>query len=123
MKRLRKVALILTSVLAGSLALAGSWASNHAFTAGAVAVTNTQANSAWAPVAVLVRYAAPAAGTVTVHRASAGVVYTLAVCAFTNAQTVVWIPEAPYVFEPGDALLIGSSETNGVVQVIRKGGG
>ncbi len=122
MKRFGKMLWGGAFVLTASLALAGSWASNHAFVDGAVSVANTQANSAWAPVAVLVRYAEPSAGTLTVKRESAGVVYKLGMCVFTNTQSVVWIPEADYVFALGDVLVISSSVTNGVVQVIRKGG-
>jgi len=108
--------------LAATLVLASGWTTTEALGTGWVASTNTQANSSWVPVAVLVRFAEPEAGMVTVWRESGGVNVELGRCVFTNAQSVVWIPDAPYSFGFGDVLRIGSTATNGVVQVIRKGG-
>jgi hypothetical protein len=102
--------------------LAGGWSSAHGLAAGAVAVTNAQVNSAWVPVAVLVRYVEPATATVTVSRISTGLTAMLGECVFTNALSVVWVPETDYWFALGDVLVIESSVTNGTAQLIRKGG-
>ncbi len=119
-----KIALVLAAagLAAVSLAQASGWARTYSLESGVVATTNTQVNSSWVPVAVLIRYGGPTAGTVSVWRASAGVEVELGRCAFTNAQSVVWIPDAAYSFGYGDALRIGSTATNGLVQVILKGG-
>ncbi len=117
--------LVFTLLVAAAVApvlLAGGWSSTHAFSGGTAEITNSQANSAWVPVAVLVRYADYTSATVTVGRASTGLVHTLGQCVFTNARSVVWVPEADYWFTPGDVLLIHSSVTNATAQLIRKGG-
>ena len=108
--------------LSASLVLAGGWSSTHVLASGAAVVSNTQANSSWAPVAVLVRFEESASATLTVGRISAGLTLTLGECVFTNARSVVWVPETDYWFTLGDVLLIQSTVTNGVAQLIRKGG-
>jgi len=45
----------------------------------------------------------------------------LANCTFSNVSSVVWVPDAKYPFGLGEALVIRSSVTNGIVQVIRRG--
>ena len=102
--------------------VAGGWSSTHVLSSGTATVSNTQANSSWVPVAVLVRYEEPTSATVTVARISAGLTLTLGDCVFTNARSVVWVPETDYWFGLGDVLVIESSVTNGTAQLIRKGG-
>jgi hypothetical protein len=118
MKRLMLV--LCVAVVAGSV-WAGGWSGTYSLAGGEVGVTNTQANSSWVPVAVLMAYTTPGTGTAEVWRVSGGVSYRLASNAFTNMTTVVWVPDAAYPFGLGEALVIRSSVTNGVVQVIRKG--
>ena len=117
------------TLAAGLLALGvrtghGAEGYTHTFPLGAsglVAVTNAQANSSWTVAAVLWQYQAAGTGTVTVSRVSQGFSVLLAWRAFTNKTSIVWVPEGAYSFGYGEALMISSSATNGVVQVNRRG--
>ena len=100
---------------------AGGFSTTVGLGAGTVVVSNSQANSSWVPVAVMIRYAAPCAGTVEVRRVSQELTIVLDCRAFTNATSVVWVPEAAYSFGYGDFLVVESSATNGVVQIMRRG--
>lgn len=117
MKRL--IAAILMAAMASG-AWAGGWSATYSLASGAVGVTNGQVNSSWAPVAVLFKMATAGTGTTTVSRVSQGYEYALSDCRFTNVSSLVWVPEAAYSFGYGDVLMIRSSETGGVVQVIGK---
>ena len=110
-------------ILCGGALMAGAQGFSHSFrlSEGSVVLSNSQANSSWTPVSVMIAYAGPSSGTVAVWRVSQGSWFNLATCAFTNVTTVVWTPDLAYVFSYGDALRILSSETNGVAQVIRRG--
>ena len=111
-----------TSILAVFLpfaGIAGGSAASFRLDSG-VAITNTQANSSWAPVAVLVKFDAPATGTLTVRRVSQGVNVVVGSCVFANVSSVVWVPDAAFWFEFGDVLVIRSSATNGVAQLMRR---
>ena len=88
---------------------------------GTVVVSNSQANSSWVTVAVMLQYAGPSTGTAQVSRVSQGVSVLLGWRAFTNVTSMVWIPEGRYSFGCGDALVVGSTVTNGVLQVTRRG--
>jgi hypothetical protein len=112
---------ILVLVLAPVVALAGGWAASYRLTDGVVAVTNTQANSTWAPVAVLWRFDEVTNAVVRVERVSQGTLFVLGVASVSNGTCAVWVPEAEYPFALGEVLRVGSTVTNGVVQVIRKG--
>jgi hypothetical protein len=100
---------------------AGGMASTHSLATGRVAVTNVQANSSWVVVAVAVAFDAVATGTVMVQRVSQGHAYTLATCVHAAVTNLVWCPDADFPFAYGDALVVDSTATNGVVQVMRKG--
>jgi hypothetical protein len=113
------VAVLLVVATAG--AWAGGWSGTYSLAGGEVGVTNTQANSSWVPVAVLMAFTAPGTGAAEVWRVSGEYSFRLANCVFTNMTTVVWVPDAQYPFGMGEALVIRSSVTNGVVQVIRTG--
>jgi hypothetical protein len=102
--------------------IAGGDAVSRRLDGGVVAVTNSQANSSWAIVAVLVRFDAAATGTVAVARESQGNTYTLGTCNFAGATNLVWAPDRDYGFGFGDVLVIESTATNGVVQVMRRAG-
>ena len=108
-------------VAAAGAVFAGGWSATYSLSGGTVALSNTQANSSWVPVAVLLKLGAAGSGTVEVSRVSQSHSYTLTSCVFSNASTVVWVPEAAYCFGLGDALVVQSSATNAVVQIIRKG--
>jgi hypothetical protein len=105
-------------VLAG---IAGGDAVSRRFAGGAVALTNSQANSSWATVAVLVRFDVAATGTATVRRDSQGASFVLGTCSYAGATNLVWVPDRDYSFGFGDVLVVESTATNGVVQVMRKG--
>ena len=113
-----------TSILAVFLpfaGIAGGSAASFRLDSG-VAITNTQANSSWAPVAVLVKFDAPATGTLTVRRVSQGNTYTLGCCTFAGSTNLVWVADCEYPFAFGDVLFISSTATNSVVQIISRGG-
>ena len=101
--------------------LAGGSAASFRLDAGGVAITNTQANSSWAPVAVLVKFDTAATGTVVVCRTSQGNTYTLGSCTFAGATNLVWVADCEYPFGFGEVLVISSTATNGVVQVLSRG--
>ena len=102
-------------------AVAGGSAASFRLDGGTVAITNTQANSSWAPVAVLVKLDAPATGTLTVRRVSQGNTYALGSCTFAGATNLVWVADCEYPFGFGEVLVISSTATNGVVQIISRG--
>ncbi len=104
-----------------TLLLAGGFGHTYAIGTGTVTISNSQANSSWVPVSVLIRYAAPATGTAEVSRVSQEHEFVLAACTFTNVTSIVWVPDIEYPFTYGDALVIESSATNGIVQILRKG--
>lgn len=113
--------LALAVALAVGAALAGGFSDTYSLGTGAVTVSNTQENSSWVPVSVLILYATPGSGTAKVWRVSQSYQHQLAGCSFSNVTSIVWVPNVEYPFTYGDALLIQSTVTNGVVQVIRKG--
>ncbi len=90
-------------------------------TSGVVAVSNSQANSSWTVAAVMWQYRAAGSGTVTVSRASQGFSVLLGLRTYSNNTSIVWVPEGVYSFGYGEALVIYSSATNGVVQLNRRG--
>lgn len=108
--------------LAAGMALAGGWATTRTLEGGSVALTNSQANTEWAPVAVLWAFGAATNATVTVSRVSQGGTYTLGESEVTNAASAVWAPGVDFPFSSGDVLRVECTATNGRVQIIRKGG-
>ena len=102
------------------LALAGGIATSHRLESGVVALTNTQANSSWVPVAALVRFDAGTNGTMVVKRISQGNSFILGSCTFDHTTNLVWVADLAISFGFGDALVIESTATNGVVQVMRR---
>jgi hypothetical protein len=118
---MKRMILVLWMALAASAALAGGWTATYSIGSGAVGLTNTQANSSWVPVSVMLKFTTAGSGTAEVWRVSQEQSFMLANCVFSNVATVVWVPDAQYPFGLGEALVIRSSLTNGIVQVIRKG--
>jgi len=112
--------LLTVCVLTGTAAAQG-FSRTYSLGTGSVVVSNNQANSSWITVAVMIQYAGPSSGTAEVRRVSQGMNVVLGWCTFTNVTSVVWVPDSYYSFSYGDALVIGSSVTNGVVQVTRRG--
>ena len=117
----RLIAVVLTVILAAAGVQAGGWSGTYSLATGSVELTNSQANSSWVPVSVMWKFASPGTGTTEVWRVSGLESFMLSNCTFTNVTTMTWVPDADYPFGLGDALVIRSSVTNGVVQVIRKG--
>ncbi len=119
----RAILVCVAAVVIGvGVALAGpGWSTSHSLAGGSVTVTNGQANSSWVPVAVLIQYAGASSGTVEVRRVSQGLNVVLGQTAFSNTASVVWVPDADFSFGPGDVLVIASSETNGLLQLMRRG--
>ena len=120
--RLALAAAVALALALASAARAGGFAHTFSLAGGRVALTNTQANSNWVPLSVMLRYDAPGTGTAAVRRESQGHVFVLAATGFTNVSTLVWVPSIQYPFGFGDVLVIESTATNGVVQVLRRGG-
>ena len=118
---MKRLIIALVLMLAAGSAWAGGWSDSYSLTSGVVCVTNTQGNSSWVPVALMWRFTSAGSGTVEVSRVSLGVSFMLGNCVFTNASSMVWVPEAAFPFGFGEAMEIRSSVTNGVIQVIRKG--
>lgn len=111
---------LLTSVL-WQPAFAAGMSSVHTLESGAVAITNTQKNSSWVPVALLFKFDAPASGTITVERLTGSTAFLLTSCAVSNSQHAVWLPESAVPFNQNDVLNITSTITNATVEIIRKG--
>lgn len=104
-----------------SLSSAYGWTSSHELVEGEVSILNEQANSSWVPVAVMIQFEVPTTSSMKIVRVSGGRSFTLGIREFENAVSVVWIPEAPYSFRKGDALVVMSDEPDGVIQLIRRG--
>jgi len=101
-------------------ASAGGFCASYRLDSGLVAVTNAQENSSWAIRAVLFSFPTGADGAVTVRRVSDGNTFALATRTFTAATNLVWVADTAFSFGFGDVLVIESTATNGVVQVMRK---
>jgi len=117
----RNILTILGVLMAAGVAYAVPWAQTYPLNGVTVAVTNQQANSVWMPEVVLWKFKAATNAVLTVSRVSQGNTYLIGSLTVTNASTVVWIPEADFPFEYGDALQMTSTVTNGQIQIIRKG--
>lgn len=100
---------------------AAPWAQTYPLKGPTVAVTNQHFNTVWMPEVVLWKFTAATNASLTVSRVSQGNTYVIGSLSVTNASTVVWIPEADFPFEYGDAMQLSSTVTNGQVQIIRKG--
>lgn len=101
-------------------AMARGFTSTYGLVGGRVALTNDQVNSSWVTVAVLVKFNSGTNGTVAVRRVSQGNTYTLGTCTFTGATNLIWVADREYSFGLGDVLVVESTVTNGVVQVMRR---
>ena len=117
----RSILSIWVLLMVACVAYAAPWAQTYSLNGSTVAVTNQQANSVWMPEVVLWKFTAATNAALTVSRVSQGNTYLIGSLSVTNASTVVWIPEAYFPFEYGDALQLSSTVTNGQVQIIRKG--
>ena len=118
---MRRLAMMLVAAVVPLVGIAGGFSHTFSLEPGSVTVTNVQANSSWAPVSVLIRYSEPSSGSAAIWRISEDFSFELGSCTFSNVTTIVWIPSVAYSFGEGDALKVVSSETNGVVQIMRRG--
>jgi hypothetical protein len=123
MNMIRRILTIGAFLVAAAVAAvyAAPWAKTYSLRASTVAVTNGQANTVWTPVAVLWSFPQATTATVTVTRTSQGNTYLLGQVAVSNSSGVIWVSEADYPFEYGDVLTVTSTDTNGAVEIIRKG--
>ncbi|MEI6789471.1 MAG: hypothetical protein WCL49_13420 [bacterium] len=117
----RNIFTILGMLTVAGVVYAAPWAQTYPLKGATVAVTNQHLNTVWMPEVVLWKFAVATNATLTVSRVSQGNTYLIGSLSVTNASTVVWIPEADFPFEYGDALQLSSTVTNGQVQIIRKG--
>ncbi len=120
-KALQTIAMGLLLLAVPATRATADWITTHPIDGGGVSLTNSQANSVWVPLAVMLRYETPSDSVVAVERESQGATYLLGLVTVTNASTVVWIPETGYPFVLGDVLRVQSAATNGQMQIIRKG--
>jgi hypothetical protein len=112
--------LTLCAMLHAPCANAAGMSSIYSLESGSIALTNTQKNSSWVPVALLFRFDAPATGTITVERLTGSTTFLLTSCTISNNQQAVWIPESAVPFNQNDVLNITSTITNATVEIIRK---
>ena len=114
------ICLIVWLALVTGMVLAAPSAQTFSLSGASVTITNLQNNSVWIPSVVLWKFTTATNATLTVNRISQGNTFLLGNLAATNASTVIWIAEAEYPFEFGDAFQVTSTVTNGQVQIIRK---
>lgn len=105
----------------GSVVRAQGWTTVHTLVEGEAVIANTQANSSWYVVSLLVAFEEPTTGEIKVYRIRDGVRHTLGLVVFENAVSVVWAPEAKFSFRQGEKLLVETSFEAGVIQLIRRG--
>ena len=117
----RNIFTILGLLMFAGAVYAAPWAQTYPLKAATISVTNQQVNTVWMPEVVLWKFTAATNAALTVSRVSQGNTYLIGSLTVTNASTVVWIPEADFPFEYGDALQMTSTVTNGQIQIIRKG--
>ena len=106
--------LILTASLAHADVVTTSTAAHVA------SFTNSQANFAWSPAAVVLALPAPASLSVTISRSGNGASVVLAQKTVSDADTIIWVPDADYVFNAGSALSVSSTVAQFTVQLHRR---
>ena len=117
---MKRAVLAFAVVIWAGMIMAGGIATSYRLDSGVVALTNTQENSSWVPVAALVRFDAGTNGTMTIKRTSQGNSFILGSCTFDHTTNLVWVADLAISFGFGDTLVIESTATNGVVQVMRR---
>ena len=119
---MRKVIVLsfLCLLVAITSALAAGFSKTYSLSTGAVVVTNNQKRSSWVPVALLFHFTEPVDPTVSIKRLSNGTEFLLSTVTLTNVQDVAWIPEADYPFNFGDSLVISTTATNGILELIQR---
>ena len=101
-------------------AMAGGFSKTYSLDTGGVVVTNNQKRSCWVPSALLFHFTEPVDTTVSIKRLSEGHEYVLSKTTFTNTQDIIWIPEADYSFNFGDALIVTTTATSGTLEIIQR---
>ena len=84
------------------------------------AFTNTQANFAWSPSAVILSFPAASSPTVTLYRHGNGTNVVLARTSATDTDTLIWVPEAAYTFGQSSALSVSSTVSSFTIQLHRR---
>jgi len=110
--------LIPSLFLAATLAHADVVTSNA--TAHVTSFTNAQANFAWSPAAVILSFPSSVSPTVTLYRHGNGINVVLARNSATDTDTLIWVPDADYVFNAGSALSVSSTVAQFTVQLHRR---
>ena len=116
----KAVLCLLIAVLCVGIAVAAGFSKTYSLASGEVVVANNQKRSCWAPVALLFHFTEPVDPTVSIKRLSNGTEFLLSSVTLTNVQDVTWIPEADYPFNFGDALVISTTATNGILELIQR---
>jgi len=116
-----KVWLLVLLMGLGAAVRAQGWSSVHDLVDGRAVVENTQANSSWYVVSLLVAFEEATTGEIKVYRERDGVRHTLGIVVFENAVSVVWAPEAKFSFRRGETLVVVTSFEAGEVHLIRRG--
>ena len=105
-------------ILAASLARADVVTSNT--TNHVASFTNSQANFAWSPAAVILSFPSSVSPTVTLYRHGNGTNVVLARTSATDTDTLIWVPEAAYSFGAGSALSASSTVASFTIQLHRR---
>ena len=105
-------------ILAASLAHADVVTSNT--TNHVASFTNSQANFAWSPAAVILSFPSSVSPTVTLYRHGNGTNVVLARTSATDTDTLIWVPEAAYVFGTGSSLSASSTVASFTIQLHRR---
>ena len=82
--------------------------------------TNSQANFAWSPAAVILSFPSSVSPTVTLYRHGNGTNVVLARTSATDTDTLIWVPEASYTFGQGSALSASSTVASFTIQLHRR---
>lgn len=82
--------------------------------------TNSQANFAWTPTAVMVAFPEPGTTTLAILRYGNALAVTLDTATVTGSQQVIWLADADFLFGPGSSLVITSTRPGFTAQLHRK---
>ena len=99
---------------------AGGFSKTYSLNTGEVIVANNQKRSCWVPSTLLFHFPEPVDVTVSIKRRSKGHEYLLSKITFTSTQDMIWVPEADYPFNFGDALIVTTTATSGTLEIIQR---
>ena len=116
----KSVAICFVLLAISLAAYAAGFSKTYSLSTGTITIENTQKRSSWSPVAILIHYSASVDTTITIKRINNGNEYLLSTVTLTGVQDITWIPEADYPFNHGDTLVITSTDTSGILELIQR---